>query len=96
MDFILDISPAARRDLKRLPMEVQKEIVSTHLPAIQADPYRVGKLLVGALKGEKSYSFGRKPEYRILYFVEGDQITVTIMGTREGIYKRARRRRGKG
>lgn len=76
-------------------MEVQKEVVGTHLPAIQADPYRVGKLLVGALKGEKSYSFGRKPEYRILYFVEGDQITVTIMGTREGIYKRARRR-GKG
>ena len=95
MDFVLEISPAARRDLKRLPVEVQKEVVGTHLPAIQADPYRVGKLLVGALKGEKSYSFGRKPEYRILYFVEGDQITVTIMGTREGIYKRARRR-GKG
>ncbi|MCD6336362.1 MAG: hypothetical protein J7M27_13740 [Candidatus Latescibacteria bacterium] len=76
-------------------MAVQKEIVSTHLPAIQADPYGVGKLLAGALKGERSYSFGRKPEYRILYFVEGDQITVTIMGTREGVYKRARRRRNR-
>ncbi|HID16752.1 TPA: hypothetical protein EYP26_00500 [Candidatus Bathyarchaeota archaeon] len=96
MDFVLEVSPAARRDLKRLPMEVQEEIVSTHLPAIRADPYGVGKLLVGAFKGERSYSFGRKPEYRMLYFVEEDRITVTIMGTREGIYKRARRRRGKG
>ena len=96
MHFVLEVSPAARRDLKRLPMKVQEEIVSTHLPAIQADPYGVGKPLVGALKGERSYSFGRRPEYRIVYFVEGDQITITIMGTREGIYKRAKRRRGRG
>lgn len=91
MDFTLELSPAANRDLKRLPNNVQKEILFTHLPAIKKDPYGVGMPLWGDLKGERCYHFGRKPEYRIVYFIEGELITVTILGTRENIYKRARR-----
>lgn len=90
--YRLELSPAARRDLKRLPRDVQREIAYEHLPLIQSNPLRVGDRLVGTLKGERSYRFGRKPEYRILYFVEGDLVIITIVGTREGIYKRARRR----
>ena len=90
--YSLELSPAARRDLKRLPKDTQREIVYKHLPLIQTNPNKVGNRLVGALKGERSYHFGRKPEYRILYFVEDDFITVTIVGTREAIYKRAQRR----
>ena len=93
MAFVLEISPAAKRDLKRLPEKVQKEVLFTHLPTIKANPHEVGRRLQGTLKGERSYRFGRKPEYRIVYFVEGELITVTIVGTREGIYKRAKRRR---
>lgn len=91
--YALELSPAARRDLKRLPLEIQGDIVFIHLPAIQADPYKAGERLRGVLKGERSYHFGRKPEYRVVYFVEGNLITVTIIGTREGIYKRAKRRK---
>ena len=93
MEFTLELSPQAKRDFKKLPKNIQQEILFTHLPAIQANPYEVGTPLRGALKGECSYHFGRKPEYRIVYFVEGKLITVTILGTRENIYKRARRRR---
>jgi len=89
---VLELSPAARRDLKRLPPKVQEEILFAHLPKIQERPFEAGKPLQGVLKGERSYHFGRKPEYRIVYFVEGEIITVTIIGTRENIYKRARRR----
>jgi len=67
MGFILELSPSARRDLKRLPKNVQQEVLFTHLPAIQADPYGVGLPLRGTLKGERSYHFGRRPEYRIIY-----------------------------
>jgi mRNA-degrading endonuclease RelE of RelBE toxin-antitoxin system len=91
MGFILELSPAANRDLKKLPNNVQKEILFTHLPAIQDDPYGVGVPLRGALKGERCYHFGRKSEYRIVYLIEEELITVTILGTRESIYKRARR-----
>ena len=91
--YELILSPAARRDLKKLPINVQEAIAFTHLPRIRKDPFQVGEPLVGVLKGERSYHFGRRPEYRIIYFVEGQTIVVTIIGTREGIYKKAKRRR---
>jgi len=91
--FTLELSPAARRDLKKLPRSVQEQIVRKHLPKIEEDPLSESEPLFGALTGERSYHFGRKPEYRIIFFVEADVITVTIIGTREGIYRRARRRK---
>jgi len=93
MDFTLKLSPAANRSLKRLPDSVQKEIIYTHLPAIKKAPYKVGRPLRGTFKGEFCYHFGRKPEYRIVYLIEEELITVTILGTRESIYKRAKRQR---
>jgi mRNA interferase RelE/StbE len=91
--YQLEISPAAKRDLKKLPNPLQKKIVFEHLPKIQEEPYSTSEPLIGTLKGERSYHFGRKPEYRIIYYIEEDLITVTIIGTREGVYKRAKRRR---
>ena len=93
MEFILELSPAAKRDLKKLPNDVQREILFTHLPVIKDDPYFTGIPLHGALEGERCYHFGRKPEYRIIYLIKDGLITVTIIGTREGIYKRAKRHR---
>jgi len=91
--YILEISPAADRDLKSLPVNVQREIVIKHLPIIRENPFQAGRPLVGVLNKERSYHFGRKPEYRIIYFIEKQLITVTLIGSREGIYKKARRRR---
>ena len=91
--YELEVSPAARRDLKRLPPAIQKEIIFQHLPKITREPFSTTKPLVGTLKGERAYSFGNRPEYRIIFYVEAHSITVTIMGTREGIYKRAKRRK---
>ena len=64
--YRLELAPAARRDFKRLPRDIQYEITYEHLPLIQSNPYKVGDCLVGTLKGERSYHFGRKPEYRLL------------------------------
>ncbi len=89
----LELAPAARRDLKALPLKVQKEIVMNHPPIIREIPYHTGKPLIAALHKERSYHFGRKPEYRIIYFIEGKIITVTLIATRESIYKKAKRRR---
>ena len=88
----LELSPAAMRDFKRLPKNIQEEILSKHFPAIKAEPYKFPPLK-GALKGGRSYHFGRNPEYRIIYFIEGELIFVEILGTREGVYKRAKQRR---
>ena len=91
--YNLELSPAAGRDLKRLPLSVQRDIVFEHLPTIEEDPFSKTKPLFGTLKGERSYHFGKKPDYRIIFYVEEDIVTVTVIGTREGIYKRAKRRK---
>jgi mRNA-degrading endonuclease RelE of RelBE toxin-antitoxin system len=88
----LELSPAAMGDLKALPTRVQRDIAISHLPIIREKPYQVGKPLLCALYKERSYHFGRKPEYRIIYFIEDNLITVTLIGTRESIYKKAKRR----
>ncbi len=90
--YELELSTAAMRDLKSLPLKIQRDIAINHLPVIKKMPYLVGKPLAGTLHKERSYHFGRKPEYRIIYFIEENLITVTLMGTREGIYKKAKRR----
>jgi len=91
MEYRLEFTTAAERDLKHLPRNIQQDILFTYLPAIQTDPYGLGTPLHGTLKSERSYHFGHRPEYRIICFIEGELITVTIIGTREGIYKRAKR-----
>ncbi len=91
--YSVELSPAAKRDLKKLPRVVQQEIVFTHLPAIQTDPFLTSSPLVGALHGEHAYHFGRKPEYRIIFYLESKNIVVTIIGTRENLYRKAQRRK---
>ncbi len=92
-EYRLELSPAAGRDIRRLPRSVQKEIAFIHLPKIAEAPFANSDPLTGTLKGERSYHFGRKPEYRIIFYIEDHIITVTVIGTRENIYKRATRRK---
>jgi mRNA-degrading endonuclease RelE of RelBE toxin-antitoxin system len=91
--YEIELSPAAKRDLKDLPINIQREVIFEHLPIIKERPFQSGRPLFGALYKERSYHFGRRPEYRIIYFVEKDLITVTLIGTRESIYKKAKKRR---
>ena len=90
--YELELSPAARRDLKDLPVNIQREIIFEHLPMIKERPFQAGRPLVEALHKERSYHFGRRPEYRIIYFIEKGLVTVTLIGTREGIYRKAKKR----
>ena len=91
--YHLELSLHAQRDLKKLPVAIQHDIVFNHLPKIEQDPYATTIPLAGALKGERSYHFGRKPEYRIICYIEADSIIVTLIGSRENIYQRAKRRK---
>jgi mRNA-degrading endonuclease RelE of RelBE toxin-antitoxin system len=93
LGYELVLSPAAKRDLKRLPIKIQNDIVEIHLPIIADNPVQRGKPLVGALRYDRCYHFGRKPEYRIVYHLEGRLITVTLVGSREGLYQKALKRR---
>ncbi len=60
--YSLELSSAAKRDMRRLPRSVQEEIAFTHLTKIADDPFENSDPLIGTLKGERSYHFGRNPE----------------------------------
>jgi mRNA-degrading endonuclease RelE of RelBE toxin-antitoxin system len=65
-EFILELSPAAMRDYRQLPLQIQKDLVLVHLEKIKENPFKNGKPLLGALRNERSYHCGRKPEYRVI------------------------------
>jgi mRNA-degrading endonuclease RelE of RelBE toxin-antitoxin system len=91
--YHLELAPAAKRDFKSLFPAIQEEIVLFHLPSIENNPYQEGRPLSGVLHGERSYNFGHHPEYRIIYFIDKNTIIITLIGSRESIYKKAKRRK---
>ena len=92
MSYQVKLTNSARRDLKSLPKSVQREIVTTHLLELANSPYTEGQPLHGEFSGYSSYHFGRRPEYRIIYTVEEDTVTVVLVGSRADVYDRLRRR----
>ena len=92
MRYRVEFDTAAERDLKELPREVRREIYDIHLPKIQADPNATGEQLHGDLAGFRSYHFGHRPEYRMLYKITDDLVVIWIVDTRESVYKKAKRR----
>jgi len=55
MSYTLELSPAAKKkDLKKLPITIQKDIVFKHLQEIQFKPYKKGSPLSGTFIGERS------------------------------------------
>ena len=94
MSYRVELAPAAERDIKKRPPSVRRGTVEVHLPRIASDPLGQGPPLHGAFAHYWLYHFGRRPEYRIIYSVEEQTVTIKVIlvGTRESVYKRLRRR----
>ena len=94
MNYQIVIAPAAERDLRRLSRRTRREFFDVHLLRIADEPRVVGTPLHGEFRGYWSYHFGRRPEYRVIYNIEDEiaTITVVLVGSRENIYARLRRR----
>jgi addiction module RelE/StbE family toxin len=85
---------AVIRDVKRFSFNLQQEIRTNHLPKILQNPFSF-PVLKGKLKKYRKYSFiYRKTDYRIIYKVETEILTVFVImiGSREEFYKRLVRR----
>jgi len=77
----------ARNDLEALPETVREAVLET-LALIGAEPERVGKELVGRLRGLWSARVGN---YRVLYTVEARSVIVRAIRHRAVAYRRRRR-----
>ncbi|MCP3959481.1 MAG: type II toxin-antitoxin system RelE/ParE family toxin [bacterium] len=88
--YTVEIAPAARRQLKKLPKSIQRRIVAL-LDDLVADPRPPGtKKLAG---GESLYR-QRLGDYRVVYRIEDRKLWVLVVkvGTRKEIYRRLLRR----
>ena len=94
MRYQMVITQVAERDLRKLPRKVRCEFFDIHLLRIADAPREVGTPLRGEFRGYWSYHFGRRPEYQVIYSIEEEIVTVTVflVGSRENVYARLRRR----
>ena len=82
----LIVAGTARRDIGRLPEKYASAVVEL-LPAIAANPKRVGKALRFELEGHWA---ARRGPYRVIYTVEEEAHTVTVLAVahRADVYRR--------
>lgn len=91
--YEIKISSAAKKDIKALPRQVQKELAK-HLDILVSNP-NTGEQLKGVLRGFWKYAFiVRSTDYRIVYQISAKEaiILLIMVGARENFYDRLNRR----
>ena len=87
MTYRIQFTTGALRDLYALPERVAWAVLAFCEGALSTDPYRVGKALQRELAGLHS---ARRGEYRIVYRIDGETITIDVIRIRHrsGAYGR--------
>lgn len=86
MSYTVEVAPAARRQIRRLPRIVQKRIIKK-LEALEEDPRPPG---VEKLSGGADFYRLRVGDYRIIYRVEDQILWVLVLkvGDRKEVYRK--------
>ena len=85
---------AVKKDLKKLPRDLLKDLETVHFKNIREDPFQ-GYELGYVFKGLRSYHLNHKGKsYRIVYevFEEDGLVVINMIGSRESFYEKLRRR----
>lgn len=75
MAYRIELAPRAKRDLKKLPIDVRRRI-APHIDALAHNPRPPG---VVKLSGEEGTYRIRVGEYRVVYEIRDDVLLVTIV-----------------
>ena len=78
MTYRIEVTPAARRDLAKLPQDVLRR-VDAHLFALAENPYPAG---AKKLQGSEGFFRVRVGDYRIIYLVERHRLVVLVVRVR--------------
>ena len=85
MTFHVEVTPAARRDLAKLPRDILRR-VDAHIVALADNPYPPG---AKKLQGGEGVFRVRVGDYRMLYTVEHHRLVIVVVrvGHRREIYR---------
>lgn len=75
MTYRVEFTPAARRDIARLPERIAWAVLEFCSGPLADNPHRVGKPLIGDLVGLYS---ARRGEYRIVYAIDDHTVLVEV------------------
>ena len=75
MSYRIVLRPAAARALQRMPEKIASACWEFIHGPLAENPYRVGKPLLAPLAPQYST---RRGEYRVLYLIENEQVTIVI------------------
>lgn len=83
--YQIEILPAARRQLKKLPASARSQILN-RIEDLELDPRPPG---VVKLEGEDGLYRVRSGDYRILYTIDDDQVFIFVVkvGHRRDVYR---------
>ena len=88
MIFKVELERSAAKELKRLPVEAREALL-----LLETDPH-AGEPLTGEFSRYRSLHFtlNGSGQYRAIYAFDGSVCSIHLIGSRENIYKRLRRR----
>ena len=75
MSYRVVLRPAAARALQRMPEKIASACWEFIHGPLADNPYRVGKPLLEPLAPQHS---ARRGEYRVLYLIEDEQVTIIM------------------
>ena len=78
MTYRVEVTPAARRDLAKLPQDVLRR-VDAHILALAENPYPPG---AKRLQGDEGFFRIRVGDYRVIYMVERGRLVILIVRVR--------------
>ena len=78
MTYKIELTPAARRDLLKLPRDILRR-VDAHLLALAEHPYPPG---ANRLRGDEGFFRIRVGDYRVIYLVERHRLVVLVVRVR--------------
>ena len=86
MSWSIELEPAARRSLSRLPEKIREAVLAFLHGPLSENPHRVGKPLERELAGLHS---ARRGSYRVVYRIVDDRVLVQVVrvGPRSDIYR---------
>lgn len=86
MSWSVELEPAARRSLDRLPEKIREAVLAFVHGPLSENPHRVGKPLGRELAGLHS---ARRGSYRVIYRIVDERVLVHIVkvGPRSDVYR---------
>ena len=88
MEYSVCYHPEIRKDISSIPQNIKLRIKKAIEQRLLVDPLKFGEPLRRSLQGYRKLRIG---DYRIIYKIKKEKITILKIGHRKEVYKKERK-----